>query len=726
MNPVTDDSEADDPRVLQAARDYLAELEAGQKPDRQAYLERYPELAQALAVCLDGIDLAQALRPAVPLPTSEFTANPLGDFQILREVGRGGMGVVYEAVQLSLGRRVALKVLPFAAALNAKQLQRFRTEAQAAAQLHHTNIVPVHAVGCERGVHFYAMQLINGRTLDSVIRELRGDGSGSDSGEPPTVEFQAGSTATASPSTRAASWSRSDRESHRHAARIAIQVAEALEYAHEAGVVHRDIKPANLLLDSKGTVWVTDFGLAQVSAEAGLTQTGDVVGTLRYMSPEQAGGRRVLVDHRTDVYSLGATLYELLTHEPIFASKDRQTLLHQILHEDPRPPRQIDRTIPVELETIVLKALAKYPAERYTSAGELAADLRRFLDEQPILARRPSLIDRARKWMRRHPSLVVAAGLFLLFGMLGLAVTTALVAREQARTQAAYDREKQRAEEAEEQFRLARRSVDDMIQLAEEELADQPHLQGARKRLLEAALSYYQEFIERRGHDPGAQAELAVTRDRVKRILADLAVLQGAGQFFMLNDEAVLNDLGLSPEQRQSIAELSRRMAEQRDASFKEFHRLAEEERRKRFLELARANEAAVAGILSPQQIRRLRQIALQRRGPMAFHDRDVVAALKLTPTQREQIRNIEADLLFIKPFGFGPPPPGSPPPPPKLREQSMRTAMEQMLALLTPEQTQQWKELTGEPFNGPMLMFFPPPGPFGPPPGPPGPPPPQ
>lgn len=177
MSAHRDDLTQDDPRILQASREYLAELEAGNKPDRQSYLTQFPELAGQLSECFDGIDLAQSLRPPVPIPQSqpEFTATPLGDFQILNEIGRGGMGVVYEAIQLSLGRRVALKVLPFAAAIDAKQLQRFKNEATAAAQLHHTNIVPVYAVGCERGVHFYAMQLIEGRSLSALIRELRGD-----------------------------------------------------------------------------------------------------------------------------------------------------------------------------------------------------------------------------------------------------------------------------------------------------------------------------------------------------------------------------------------------------------------------------------------------------------------------------------------------------------------------------------------------------------------------
>ena len=392
MKPLSVLAPADDPRVLEAVQQYLAELEAGRKPLRADWLARFPGIADELTSYLDVLDVVHAGAPLLQEPPAPESppAEPLGDFRIVREIGRGGMGVVYEAVQLSLGRRVALKVLPFAATLDARQLQRFKNEAQAAAQLHHTNIVPVYAVGCERGMHFYAMQLIEGRTLDAVIGELRGDAARDLPSTGATTENRAAAHRDTSRGRHShllgAGRSLRDRESFRRAAQLSAQAADALEYAHEAGVVHRDIKPANLLLDAKGNLWVTDFGLAQVSTDAGLTRTGDLLGTLRYMSPEQAAGRPLEVDHRCDVYSLGATLYELLTLQPAFPGDDRQTLLHEILNDEPRPPRQIDRSIPVELETIVLKAIAKSPGDRYGTSGEFAADLRRFLEERPILA----------------------------------------------------------------------------------------------------------------------------------------------------------------------------------------------------------------------------------------------------------------------------------------------------------------------------------------------------
>jgi serine/threonine protein kinase len=324
-------------------------------------------------------------------------AGILGDFRILREIGRGGMGVVYEAEQISLGRRVALKMLPFAAALDPKQLQRFKNEAQAAAQLHHTNIVPVFGVGCERGVHYFAMQFIDGQTLAALIQELR-QGSGlhtngasrqsrslSAVGQdllagraaptqlplaegPPTGPYTHAlheaalpRAATTPPAAAAVSTERSIKGAayFRSVAHLGVQAAEALEHAHQLGVVHRDIKPANLLLDGSGNLWITDFGLAHCQSQAGLTLSGDLLGTLRYMSPEQALAKRLLIDHRTDVYSLGVTLYELLTLEPAFPGRDREEVLRQITLEEPRPPRRLNKAIPPELEIIVRKAMEK-------------------------------------------------------------------------------------------------------------------------------------------------------------------------------------------------------------------------------------------------------------------------------------------------------------------------------------------------------------------------------
>jgi serine/threonine-protein kinase len=409
------------------------------------------------------------------------------------------MGIVYEAEQVSLGRRVALKLLPMAAAMDPRQIQRFRVEAQAAACLHHPHIVPVHGVGCERGVHYYAMQLIEGRSLAAMIAELRrldgldpADGPAADlaaisttdlaarllsagaAGQPggaasdaPTVALPPSASppqaaapllpsplAGAGPTPRSggegpkgrmrvflkgqkppakspSSASTRTRDYVRSAARLALQAAEALDHAHARGILHRDIKPANLLLDVEGRLWVTDFGLAQVRGDDRLTLTGDVLGTLRYMSPEQALGRRVVVDGRTDLYSLGVTLYELLTLRPAVDGRDRAEILRRIAEQEPAPLRRLNPSVPADLETIVLKATSKDPASRYASAQELAEDLRNFLEDRPIRARRPGLLERAGKWSRRHRSVVTTAALLLVLGT-SVSLWQAMKAKEAA------------------------------------------------------------------------------------------------------------------------------------------------------------------------------------------------------------------------------------------------------------------------------------------------------
>jgi tetratricopeptide (TPR) repeat protein len=419
--------------------EFAARLEAGEAVDVAAFAAAHPEHAEQLRRVLPTMlvlaDLGRSASAGGAAPPAagagpEPAPGVLGDFRIIREVGRGGMGVVYEAEQLSLGRRVALKVLPFAGVLDSRQLQRFVNEARAAACLHHPNIVPVHGVGSERGVHFYAMQLIEGRTLAHVIRELgRAEGpNAAGAEEERTVPYAPGAPLPSPCATTMATHADTTkltaraRDHFREVARLGAQAAEALEHAHQTGVLHRDVKPANLLLDDRGNLWVTDFGLAHIQhGDGNLTLTGDLVGTLRYMSPEQALAKRVAVDHRTDVYSLGATLYELLTLRPAFGGTDRQELLRQVAFEEPIAPRKLTRGIPAELETIVLKAMEKSPADRYATAQELADDLRNFLEDRPIHARRPGLHQRLRKWARRHQAAVSAAAVCLLVSLAAVA-----------------------------------------------------------------------------------------------------------------------------------------------------------------------------------------------------------------------------------------------------------------------------------------------------------------
>jgi serine/threonine protein kinase len=350
---------------------------------------------------------------ATPLPA-------VAGFDILREVGRGGMGIVYEAIELALGRRVALKVLPPLSA-GPTSVARFHREVRAAGRLHHTNIVPIYGVGQHGGLLYYAMQFIEGEGLDRLIGRLRRDRAAAAGGrqttepeEPWAAPLDAAAAGTRAGSStedsgRLTPTSGASKLAHsRTVARVGLQVADALAYAHKSGFLHRDVKPSNILLDAAGTAWVADFGLAKgVQEEEDLTQTGDIIGTIRYLPPERFNGRS---DERGDVYSLGATLYELLTLRPVFEETERSRLIERVLGTEPMSPRQIDRHLPRDLETIILKALEKDPSRRYATANQMGEDLRRFLEDEPVLARRVGTAERYVRWARRHPEIAILGG----------------------------------------------------------------------------------------------------------------------------------------------------------------------------------------------------------------------------------------------------------------------------------------------------------------------------
>ncbi len=390
--------------------------------------------------------------------TDQTRKKHLGDFDIIRELGRGGMGIVYEARQRSLNRKVALKVLSSGLGMTSKAVIRFRREAETAAKLHHTNIVPVHATGEEDGTHFYAMELVDGPSLNFVIRnmrdQLRGVQPDKHAGTPPQAPIAQHAPAGVSDSTVAVSPRRaapaasledtatalpdwvaqtmtmevggessgsgtSVGESSStitagntffdNIARMIADVADALGYAHSQGVIHRDMKPSNLLLSPDGRVSINDFGLARMLEQPGMTTTGEFMGSPLYMSPEQITAGRAPLDHRTDIYSLGATLYELLTLQPPFLGERRDQIIGQIMHKEPRSPRSVNKKIPVDLETICLKAMEKDPDRRYQTGEDMAEDLRRFVNRFAISAKRAGIVGRATKMVRRHRALSATA-----------------------------------------------------------------------------------------------------------------------------------------------------------------------------------------------------------------------------------------------------------------------------------------------------------------------------
>jgi len=406
------DSSSFESLLSSIVEDFSARRRLGSAPSVEEYAARHPEHAGDIRDVLQTVSELEDLEP----PGSEVgpvTGMRLGAYLLERELGRGGMGVVYLATDEELGRRVALKLLPLHATLNPRFLARFRREARAAAGLQHPNIVPVYGVGEHGGVHFYVMRYVDGLALDEVVQALDVSlpdseagtlatqlvhcalpGSGSDDGTAPGPDREGWQVAgvTEDAGRRGAVYAR-------NVARIGKHVAGALAFAHARGILHRDIKPANLLLDGEGRVWVADFGLCKSSDADPLTGSADVVGTLRYMAPEQLRGES---DVRTDVYGLGISLYELLTGKPPFADATRERLFDRVMNHEPPRPRRVEPGVPRDLEAIVLRAMAKLPEERYGTAEALARDLEAYLTGRPIAARPPSVLHLLRLVVRRN------------------------------------------------------------------------------------------------------------------------------------------------------------------------------------------------------------------------------------------------------------------------------------------------------------------------------------
>ncbi len=362
--------------------DYFTRRDNGEDPSPNQYLRRYPELSAELlsffrkeGLLSDHLDFC-----GVHAESSQFA-----DYKIHNELGRGGLGVVYRASHLPTGNQVALKLLSMPAAHDTKHVMRFETETITLRQLDHPHIVKVLGSGHNAGAPYYAMQLIDGKNLRDWIADLdvEGDSNGY----------------------------------ARKICRMLQPIADALVHSHELGILHRDIKPSNILIDENDKAYLVDFGLARLPGATTLTMTGDVVGTLRYASPEQIAGERTAVDERTDIYSLGATLWEALARRPVVASDDRRTIIHDVLSVEPITTRSVGADTPYDADTIALRCLAKEPMDRYQSASDLSDDLRRFTAGEPIRASRPSMSELTLRWARRNHKLMTAS-------LLGMALLT--------------------------------------------------------------------------------------------------------------------------------------------------------------------------------------------------------------------------------------------------------------------------------------------------------------
>jgi serine/threonine protein kinase len=464
------DTDHTNPRVAEAMELYLHQLEAGTVPDRVLFLTQFADVADELAGQLEVLEFLNVATPDIFDASHNTTVSnrvganepTLGDFRLLRQIGRGGMGIVYEALQISLDRRVAVKILPFEAMFDAKQRKRFQNEARAAATLDHPSIVPIYFIGQERGLHFYAMRLIEGQSLTEVIQGMK------------TLEKNMHPADCPATSTTAITRQRHQarQEFYRSVARLGMETARALQHAHEQGVVHRDIKPGNLLLDETGKIWIADFGLARIDRSDSMTGHGDVLGTIAYMSPEQISGSS-LVDARSDIYSLAVTLYELLTLHRPFPSCSARDVLPQRGHSVPASLRSHDPEIPSDLETIVLKAMSDDLVDRYQSAEAFAADLQNLLAGQPIQARRPSLADRLIKWTWRHRKLAVTFGLTIALLCVLLMTSIVLVSRARHHAVRALRQSKQQAEVVQELLYMSNVSL--AYQAWDSEHLDQVH-----------------------------------------------------------------------------------------------------------------------------------------------------------------------------------------------------------------------------------------------------------
>jgi tRNA A-37 threonylcarbamoyl transferase component Bud32/tetratricopeptide (TPR) repeat protein len=427
------------------------------------------EQSQSAMTLAPNPDAAPILMPNQP--TGIQTGASFGDYQVIETIAKGGMGIVFKARQRKLNRIVAIKMILAGQFADRADVERFYTEAEAAAALSHPNIVRIYEIGEVQGQHFFSMEYIEGHSLADLVRE--------------------------------------NPLAPRRAAEVVRTIAETMQFAHEKGIVHRDLKPSNVLVDAQQRPLITDFGLAKHQEnESQLTVSGAVIGTPSYMPPEQAEGKGSLIGPRSDLYSLGAILYELVTGRPPFRAASPFETIRQVIQDEPLSPRLVNPGVPMDLETICLKCLQKDPARRYATSQDLADELGRFLRGEPILARPIGSLARLWRLCRRYPvaASAIAAAVLLL-------VTTAVVSTSASIVTA-------RALAASEQsLRDAMQVVEDFLtKVSEDTLLNQPGLQPVRRELLEKALAYYQKFLRQRANDPRVQRELAGAMFRVGQI----------------------------------------------------------------------------------------------------------------------------------------------------------------------------------------------------------------
>jgi len=518
---------------------WLRRQAEGDQASLQEKLERHPWLAEELK-SLAPSAAAAALELAGTGPGSESGGRPatgkrLGDFCLVREIGRGGMGLVFEAEQISLHRRVALKILPAQLTLNQRALKRFQQEAEITGRLQHRSIIDIHQVGEDNGIHFIVMELVAGASLDRVIDRMRGESFDKvrqkkigDVISSHGLEEGAGASGSADATgkrSRPGSSSVSNRNYIESSIKLICQVGDALEHAHRAGIIHRDVKPSNILVRVDGSAVLTDFGLARLEGLPGVSATGDFVGTLNYVSPEQAMAGRVALDHRTDVFSLGATLYELVTLEQAFPGTNSHEVLRRILSKPPTSPERLNPALAPDLVTIIHKALEKDRDRRYASVREFVEDLQAFIEYRPIRARRTLALVKAWLWVRREPQKAVLTTLLLTGVPLVLWMGSELVVSHE--TVSAQEEELivlQFPRRIEQGFLLLGLGESERAALVFEELvARKPSSQEAAAGLVMARLGQGREesaldVLDRRLDEPGGRS-LARLRVETLRVL---------------------------------------------------------------------------------------------------------------------------------------------------------------------------------------------------------------